>query len=162
MASTGGSYADPPRCRMTRVTRDQLPWRHAWSADAGSDRRCRVSLRRPASPQTDTAVTVGGFRRGLPGGGAGVMLGALVPCTEGGRRVLMFGVLDYIAAEWPTIVRWALLAGFVYTLWKSVRYIPNNRAAVVERLWSFRGSLKTGFIALRGEAGFQAQVLRGG
>jgi uncharacterized membrane protein YqiK len=43
-----------------------------------------------------------------------------------------------------------------------VRYIPNNRAGVVERLWSFRGSLQSGFIALRGEAGYQAEVLRGG
>ena len=43
-----------------------------------------------------------------------------------------------------------------------VRYIPNDRIGVVEKRWSFRGSLKSGFIALTGEAGFQPEVLRGG
>jgi uncharacterized membrane protein YqiK len=43
-----------------------------------------------------------------------------------------------------------------------VRSIPNNRVGIVERLWSFRGSVTKGFIALRGEAGFQPAVLRGG
>jgi len=42
-----------------------------------------------------------------------------------------------------------------------VRYIPNNSIAIVEKLWSFRGSVQGGFIALRGEAGYQPQVLRG-
>jgi uncharacterized membrane protein YqiK len=55
-------------------------------------------------------------------------------------------------------------AGVVLLLWLSnaVRYIPNNRIGLVERLWSLRGSLKGGFIALHGEAGFQPDVLRGG
>ncbi len=44
-----------------------------------------------------------------------------------------------------------------------VRYIPHNKLGVVERLWSVRGSLKDGrIIALEGEAGFQAAILRGG
>ncbi len=43
-----------------------------------------------------------------------------------------------------------------------VRYIGNNRVAVVEKLWSGRGSIKSGLIALHGEAGFQPDVLRGG
>jgi uncharacterized membrane protein YqiK len=43
-----------------------------------------------------------------------------------------------------------------------LRYIPNNRIGVVEKLWSLRGSVKQGFIALAGEAGFQPDVLRGG
>jgi uncharacterized membrane protein YqiK len=43
-----------------------------------------------------------------------------------------------------------------------LRYIPNNRIGVVEKLWSTRGSVKQGFIALAGEAGFQPEVLRGG
>jgi uncharacterized membrane protein YqiK len=44
-----------------------------------------------------------------------------------------------------------------------VRYIPNHRVGVVEKLFSYRhGSLKAGFIALRGETGFQPEVLRGG
>jgi uncharacterized membrane protein YqiK len=43
-----------------------------------------------------------------------------------------------------------------------IRYIPNHRIGIVEKRWSFGGSLKNGFIALRGEAGFQPEVLRGG
>ena len=43
-----------------------------------------------------------------------------------------------------------------------LRYIPNSRIGIVEKLWSARGSVKHGFIALSGEAGFQPDVLRGG
>lgn len=44
----------------------------------------------------------------------------------------------------------------------SFRYIPNNRIGVVEKLFSLKGSVKSGLIALTGEAGFQPHVLRGG
>ena len=44
----------------------------------------------------------------------------------------------------------------------ALRYIPNNRIGIVEKLWSLHGSVKQGFIALHGEAGFQPEVLRGG
>ena len=44
-----------------------------------------------------------------------------------------------------------------------LRYIANNRVGVVEKLWSVKGSVPEGqIIALDGEAGFQAEVLRGG
>lgn len=43
-----------------------------------------------------------------------------------------------------------------------IRYIPNDRLGVLEKLWSFRGSIESGFIAMRGEAGYQPEVLRGG
>ncbi|MBS0448902.1 MAG: flotillin family protein [Proteobacteria bacterium] len=43
-----------------------------------------------------------------------------------------------------------------------VRYIPNDRIGVVERLWSGRGSVRSGLLALDGEAGFQPELLRGG
>ena len=43
-----------------------------------------------------------------------------------------------------------------------LRYIPNSRVGIVEKLVSGRGSVKSGFIALKGEAGFQPDVLRGG
>ena len=44
-----------------------------------------------------------------------------------------------------------------------LRYIPNNRVGVVEKLWSPKGSVGEGrIIALNGEAGYQADVLRGG
>jgi uncharacterized membrane protein YqiK len=42
------------------------------------------------------------------------------------------------------------------------RYIPNNQVGIVEKLWTTRGSIKAGFIALDGEAGFEPEVLRGG
>lgn len=44
----------------------------------------------------------------------------------------------------------------------TVRYIPNHKVGVVEKLWSPTGSLQGGFIALDGEAGYQPDVLRGG
>jgi len=50
----------------------------------------------------------------------------------------------------------------LFILAKTLRYIPNNRVGLVERLWSPKGSVKSGFIALGGEAGYQPQVLRGG
>ncbi|WP_179405395.1 SPFH domain-containing protein [Burkholderia guangdongensis] len=43
-----------------------------------------------------------------------------------------------------------------------IRYIPNDRIGVVEKLWSLRGSVKTGLLALQGEAGFQPELRRGG
>jgi uncharacterized membrane protein YqiK len=44
-----------------------------------------------------------------------------------------------------------------------LRYIPNNYVGVVEKLWSQSGSVQEGsLIALAGEAGFQADILRGG
>ncbi len=59
-----------------------------------------------------------------------------------------------------------LAAGLFVPLvvWMSgaVRYIPNNRVGVLEKHWSRRGSVPSGLIALRGEAGYQPEVLRGG
>ncbi|XHS79762.1 SPFH domain-containing protein [Burkholderiaceae bacterium UC74_6] len=43
-----------------------------------------------------------------------------------------------------------------------IRYIPNDRVGVVEKLWSLSGSLRSGLLALQGEAGFQPELLRGG
>ena len=43
-----------------------------------------------------------------------------------------------------------------------IRYIPNNRIGIVEKRLSGKGSVKSGFIALNGEAGYQPDVLRGG
>src|SRR5512135_2084569 len=42
-----------------------------------------------------------------------------------------------------------------------IRYIPNNRIGIVEKKFGNR-SVKGGFIALKGEAGYQPDVLRGG
>jgi uncharacterized membrane protein YqiK len=43
-----------------------------------------------------------------------------------------------------------------------IRFIPNNRVGIVEKRISGKGSIKNGFIALNGEAGYQPNVLRGG
>ena len=53
------------------------------------------------------------------------------------------------------------LAIIVYAT-RSVRYISNHRVGVLEKLWSRRGSVASGLIALHGEAGYQPDVLRGG
>jgi uncharacterized membrane protein YqiK len=42
------------------------------------------------------------------------------------------------------------------------RYIPNNQVGIVEKLWTTKGSVEGGFIALNGEAGYEPEVLRGG
>ncbi len=51
--------------------------------------------------------------------------------------------------------------GFLYLI-GAFRYIPNNKVGVVEKWWSFKGSLESGLIAMNGEAGFQPELLRGG
>jgi uncharacterized membrane protein YqiK len=56
----------------------------------------------------------------------------------------------------------SLIIVWVLYLSGIVRYVGNNRVAVIEKLWSGSGSVKEGFIALQGEAGFQPDVLRGG
>ncbi|AMP00026.1 SPFH domain / Band 7 family protein [Collimonas arenae] len=43
-----------------------------------------------------------------------------------------------------------------------IRYIPNDRIGVVEKLWSSSGSVKAGLLALHGEAGLQPDLRRGG
>src|SRR5262247_3762030 len=52
------------------------------------------------------------------------------------------------------LLLWVALSG--------IRYIPNKRIGIVEKRWSRKGSVKSGLIALNGEAGFQPDVLRGG
>jgi uncharacterized membrane protein YqiK len=54
--------------------------------------------------------------------------------------------------------------GFVLLLigLSGFRRIPNDRVGVVEKRWTFRGSVESGLIALDGEAGFQPDVMRGG
>ncbi|MBW8899009.1 MAG: flotillin family protein, partial [Massilia sp.] len=56
-----------------------------------------------------------------------------------------------------------LLAAAILVLVRScVVYIPNDKIGIVEKKWSRHGSVRAGFIALRGEAGFQPDMLRGG
>lgn len=65
-----------------------------------------------------------------------------------GFLVLVFGAIVLFVAI------------FALSTW--IRFIPNNRVGIVEKRFGGRGSLRAGFIALNGEAGFQPQVLRGG
>ena len=67
-----------------------------------------------------------------------------------------------------TLIQPALAAGAIIALLallklsNVIRYIPNNQVGIVEKLWTPRGSVADGFIALNGEAGFEPEVLRGG
>ncbi len=56
----------------------------------------------------------------------------------------------------------ALALLVVLVVLSGVRYIPNDRVGVIEKRWSLKGSVKSGFIALGGEAGYQPDLLRGG
>ncbi|HNP70083.1 MAG TPA: SPFH domain-containing protein [Kouleothrix sp.] len=67
----------------------------------------------------------------------------------------MGGILTIVGIGLGLILLLVFASGFI-------RYIPNNRVGIIEKLVSGRGSIKSGFIALRGEAGFQPNVLRGG
>ncbi len=61
------------------------------------------------------------------------------------------------------IVVGIVLSLLLFLLWLTVRCIPNDRIGIVEKLWSPKGSLTEGaVIALDDEAGYQADILRGG
>ena len=52
---------------------------------------------------------------------------------------------------------------FLVICLRGVCYIPQDKIGIVEKFWSTRGSLREGrIIALNREAGFQADILRGG
>lgn len=56
-----------------------------------------------------------------------------------------------------------VVALFLIPMLLGMRVIPNDKVGIVEKLWSGAGSLPEGrLIALDGEAGFQAELLRGG
>ena len=62
-------------------------------------------------------------------------------------------------------VLFALFVGALvlfFLLLRSLVYIPNNRVGILEKLISGKGSVRSGLIALEGEAGYQPHVLRGG
>src|SRR5512134_4165681 len=69
----------------------------------------------------------------------------------------MTGLLVLLPAIAVGLVILALLI-----LLSGIRIIPNTRIGIVEKRFSPKGSVKSGFIALNGEAGFQPNVLRGG
>jgi uncharacterized membrane protein YqiK len=71
----------------------------------------------------------------------------------------MDGGIFVAAAIWTLAVIASVL---VLRMGNTFRYIPNNQVGIVERLWSPRGSIRSGFIALHGEAGYKPEILRGG
>src|ERR1022692_1125741 len=79
---------------------------------------------------------------------------------------------DFFHSGWTTgsatAAAFGMTLGALLLLWLlakltgAVRYIPNDRVGVVEKLWSSSGSVKSGLLALHGEAGFQPELRRGG
>jgi len=61
-----------------------------------------------------------------------------------------------------TILGYVALGILVLVLLSGIRFIPNNRVGIIEKRFSGKGSVKSGFIALNGEAGYQPRILRGG
>ena len=55
-----------------------------------------------------------------------------------------------------------LILALLFIASRCVRYVGNNRVAVVEKLWSRKGSIPGGLIALDSQAGYQPILLRGG
>jgi hypothetical protein len=76
--------------------------------------------------------------------------------------VFPFPNTGYVALE-ILVALAELLAIVLAFAWLTTRYIPNQQVGVVEKLWSNAGSVPEGrIIALDGEAGYQADLLRGG
>ncbi len=71
-----------------------------------------------------------------------------------------------LVTSWTGALIGTLLVVFLavlFVLWLCFRYIPNNSIGVVEKLWAAKGSVPEGrIISMAGEAGFQAELLRGG
>jgi uncharacterized membrane protein YqiK len=70
----------------------------------------------------------------------------------------MFGI------SWGSILAGLLIIAVIILIWlllSGIRFIPNSRIGIVEKRVG-RRSVKSGFIALKGEAGYQPYLLRGG
>ncbi len=63
---------------------------------------------------------------------------------------------------WVRVTLSVMLATYLIYLSRMIVFIANDSMGVVEKVWSLRGSVREGFIALDGSAGFQPEVLRGG
>jgi uncharacterized membrane protein YqiK len=77
-------------------------------------------------------------------------------------------VFAFLGVSLSALTTMTAIAGAIVLIglikaWTALRFIPNDRVGVVEKLWSSKGSVGNGrIIALNGEAGFQAELLRGG
>lgn len=63
---------------------------------------------------------------------------------------------------WVRVTLGVMLVAYLIYLSRMIVFIANDSMGVVEKVWSLRGSVREGFIALDGSAGFQPEVLRGG
>ncbi|MEI8368321.1 MAG: SPFH domain-containing protein [Planctomycetia bacterium] len=73
--------------------------------------------------------------------------------------LLPLGALSFFLAWLPV---W-IVAAVAVLFWLCFRWIPNDRIGVVEKWWSLAGSVTEGrIIAPAAEAGYQADILRGG
>ena len=74
-----------------------------------------------------------------------------------------FDVNSFLSASLLNMLVMGIPSAILLLTWLGVRYIPHNRVGVIEKFWSNKGSLGEGqIIALNGEAGYQANLLRGG
>lgn len=67
--------------------------------------------------------------------------------------------LVWLVDNWQYLLLAVVVVALAYS---SIVYVPNNRVGVLERLWSFKGSVDAGLMALDGQAGFVPDLLRGG
>lgn len=72
--------------------------------------------------------------------------------------------MDFLTSTLPIIIGVSVVVGLIGLFFLSgIRHIPNNRVGIIEKLWSAKGSLGEGeIIAMKGEAGYQEEILRGG
>jgi len=78
----------------------------------------------------------------------------------------MFSMIHIIAAPVPYVAVFVcVLSLFLIAILMAfgVRFIPNDRVGIVEKLWSMKGSVGEGkILADGGKAGYEASLLRGG
>jgi uncharacterized membrane protein YqiK len=80
-----------------------------------------------------------------------------------GSDELQFALLAWSAPSGLMVLLGLLATVLLVHELTGMRHIANDRVGIVEKLWSLSGSVPEGhIIALDGEAGFQAEVLRGG
>jgi len=90
---------------------------------------------------------------------------AVVPTIGLQGEEKMFGLFNELGTLPSVLIVTAagfVVVGLFLSISGAVRYIPNGRIGVIEKLWSLDGSVKSGLLALNGEAGFQPDLLRGG
>ena len=77
--------------------------------------------------------------------------------------ILFANVQAMVVAQAIVYSAGVILSVFLVPVLLGMRYIPNDRVGIVERLWSLYGSVREGrLMAMAGETGYQTAVLRGG